>query len=42
MEALYPRCSWKKEGALPVGTWKTSWQRKHYTWTLEKEAGRFY
>lgn len=28
----------RKEGALPMGAWKTSWQRKHLGWALEKEA----
>lgn len=41
MEALHPWCRWRKEGALPVGTWKTSWQRRHPGWALE-EAGRVY
>ena len=44
MEALHPWCRWRKEGALPVGTGETSWQRRQAGFTeqrkhAEKAAG---
>lgn len=40
MEALHPCCRWRKEGALPVGTGETSWQRRQAGFTEQREETR--
>lgn len=40
MEALHPCCRWRKEGALPVGTGETSWQRRQAGFTEQRGSTR--